>query len=82
MAFVPEFVQINLDYLKPNLPKLGDELRLTRMNTRIFADYSSPRHDFSGNITYLFENMYPADRWVYVQMLIEAEEKRFSEQKR
>ncbi|KAK1427987.1 hypothetical protein QVD17_16787 [Tagetes erecta] len=58
----PRFIQIFIDELKPDLQKLGDVLELRKMNVRIFADCSAPRHDISGKITYLFRNMYTDER--------------------
>lgn len=55
-----------LNYLKSNSAKLGDELRLNPSNVRIFANCFAPRHDFSGKIKYMFENMYLDDLWVYI----------------
>lgn len=81
MAVVSRFVQIILDYLKSNLPKLGDELRLTLMNVRIFADCYAPKHEFSRKITYMFVDMYTDERWVYIKSLIVNEERRFNEQR-
>ncbi|KAK1431949.1 hypothetical protein QVD17_08767 [Tagetes erecta] len=75
----PRFIQIFIDELKPGLQKLGDPLVLTKMNVRIFADCSTPRHDVSGKITYLFRNMYTDDRWDYIEKLKISEEKRFDE---
>lgn len=75
----PRFIHIILDYLKSNLAKLWDVLKQTPMNVRIFADCSSTRHDFSGKITYLFDNMYTDDRREYIQKLRIAEEKRFED---
>ncbi|KAK1431821.1 hypothetical protein QVD17_08517 [Tagetes erecta] len=49
------------------------------MHSRIFGDCKSVRSDCVGRVSYLWENMYPANRWVHIQRLIEIERKRGGE---
>ncbi|KAK1432071.1 hypothetical protein QVD17_08961 [Tagetes erecta] len=77
--FIAHVIIIFIDELKPDLQKLGDPLKLTKMNVRIFADCSAPRHDITGKITYLFRNMYTGERWEYIEKLKVSEEKQFGE---
>ncbi|KAK1424683.1 hypothetical protein QVD17_20018 [Tagetes erecta] len=64
---------------KPDLPVVGETLKIWSMHSRIFGDCKSVRSDFVGRTSYLWENMYPADRWVHIQRLIEIERKRVRE---
>jgi len=64
---------------KPDLPVVGDTLSIWPKNSRIFSDCKSVRYNCVGRISYLWENMYPADRWVHMQRLKEIEKKRVGE---
>ncbi|KAK1414711.1 hypothetical protein QVD17_30461 [Tagetes erecta] len=75
----PRFVQMILDDKRPDLPVIGDTLKIWSMHSRIFGDCKSVRSDCVGRISYLWENMYPADRWVHIQRLMEIERKRGGE---
>ncbi|KAK1424262.1 hypothetical protein QVD17_19586 [Tagetes erecta] len=72
------FVQIILNDKRPDLPVLGDTLKIWSMHLRIFGDCKSVRSDCVGRISYLWENMYLAGRWVHIQRLTEIERKRGS----
>ncbi|KAK1424305.1 hypothetical protein QVD17_19632 [Tagetes erecta] len=63
----------------PNLPVVGDELKTWEMHSRIFKDCKAVRSDCVGRTSYLWENMYTAERWVYIQRLMETERKRGGE---
>ncbi|KAK1407723.1 hypothetical protein QVD17_39347 [Tagetes erecta] len=73
------FIQMVLNDKLPNLPVVGAELKVWDMHSRIFKDCKSVRSDCVGRTTYLWENMYPTERWVYIQRLIETERKRGGE---
>ncbi|KAK1421706.1 hypothetical protein QVD17_24255 [Tagetes erecta] len=65
----PQFVQMILNDKKPDLPVIGDVLTIWSMHSRIFGDCKSVRSDCVGRMSYLWENMYPADRWVVEKKL-------------
>ncbi|KAK1427845.1 hypothetical protein QVD17_16543 [Tagetes erecta] len=75
----PRFIQMILNDKLPNLPVEGAELKIWEMHSRIFKDCKSVRSDCVGRTSYLWENMYPAERWVYIQRLLETERKRGGE---
>ncbi|KAK1406103.1 hypothetical protein QVD17_41389 [Tagetes erecta] len=75
----PRFIQMILNDKLPDLPVVGDELKIWEMHSRIFRDCKSVRSDCVGRTSYLWENMYPADRWVQIQRLMETERKRGGE---
>ncbi|KAK1432096.1 hypothetical protein QVD17_08987 [Tagetes erecta] len=75
----PRFIQMILNDKLPNLPVVGDELKIWEMHSRIFRDCKSVRFDCVGRTSFLWENMYPADRWVQIQRLMETERKRGGE---
>ncbi|KAK1407828.1 hypothetical protein QVD17_39455 [Tagetes erecta] len=71
----PRFIQMVLNDKLPNLPVVGDVLKIWEMHSRIFGDCKSVRADCVGRTSFLWENMYPADRWVQIQRLMETERK-------
>ncbi|KAK1431438.1 hypothetical protein QVD17_07897 [Tagetes erecta] len=75
----PRFIQMVLNDKLPGLPVVGAELKVWDMHSRIFKDCKSVRPECVGRTTYLWENMYPAERWTYIQRLIESEKKRGGE---
>ncbi|KAK1431926.1 hypothetical protein QVD17_08730 [Tagetes erecta] len=75
----PRFIQMILNDKLPNLPVEGAELEIWDMHPRIFKDCKSVRADCVGRTSFLWENMYPAERWVQIQRLIESERKRGGE---
>ncbi|KAK1407651.1 hypothetical protein QVD17_39272 [Tagetes erecta] len=75
----PRFIQMVLNDKLPNLPVVGDVLKIWEMHPRIFRDCKSVKADCVGRPSFLWENMYPADRWVQIQRLKESERKRGSE---
>ncbi|KAK1429967.1 hypothetical protein QVD17_12353 [Tagetes erecta] len=75
----PRFVQMVLNDKLPNLPVVGEVLKIWEMHSRIFGDCKSVRADCVGRTSFLWENMYPADRWVQIQRLMETERKRGGE---
>ncbi|KAK1431956.1 hypothetical protein QVD17_08782 [Tagetes erecta] len=75
----PRFIQMILNDKLPNLPVVGDVLKIWDMHSRIFGDCRSAHSDCVGRISYLWENMYPTDRWVHIQRLMENERKRGGE---
>ncbi|KAK1411619.1 hypothetical protein QVD17_38175 [Tagetes erecta] len=75
----PRFLQMILNDKLPNLPVVGEVLKIWDMHSRIFGDCRSARSDCVGRISYLWENMYPADRWVHIQRLMEIDRKRGGE---
>ncbi|KAK1415047.1 hypothetical protein QVD17_30817 [Tagetes erecta] len=75
----PRFIQMILNDKLPNLPVVGEVLNIWSMHSRIFGDCKSVRSDCVGRIAYLWENMYPADRWVHIQRLMEIDRKRGGE---
>ncbi|KAK1410108.1 hypothetical protein QVD17_36641 [Tagetes erecta] len=75
----PRFIQMVLNDKLPDLPVVGDVLKIWEMHPRIFRDCKSVKADCVGRPSFLWENMYPADRWVQIQRLIESERKRGGE---
>ncbi|KAK1431792.1 hypothetical protein QVD17_08451 [Tagetes erecta] len=75
----PRFIQMVLNDKLPNLPVVGDVLKIWEMHPRIFRDCKSVKADCVERPSFLWENMYPADRWVQIQRLKESERKRGSE---
>ncbi|KAK1421897.1 hypothetical protein QVD17_24618 [Tagetes erecta] len=75
----PRFIQMVLNDKLPNLPVVGEVLKIWEMHSRIFGDCKSVRADCVGRTTFLWENMYPAERWVQIQRLMETERKRGGE---
>ncbi|KAK1406572.1 hypothetical protein QVD17_42007 [Tagetes erecta] len=75
----PRFIQMILNDKLPNLPVVGEVLKIWEMHSRIFGHCKSVRSDCAGRTSYLWENMYPADRWVQIQRLMENERKRGGE---
>ncbi|KAK1432243.1 hypothetical protein QVD17_09138 [Tagetes erecta] len=75
----PRFIQMVLNDKLANLPVVGDVLKIWEMHPRIFRDCKSVKADCVGRPSFLWENMYPADRWVQIQRLKESERKRGSE---
>ncbi|KAK1431765.1 hypothetical protein QVD17_08391 [Tagetes erecta] len=75
----PRFIQMILNDKLPDLPIVGDELKIWEMHSSIFRDCKSVRSDSVGRTSFLWENMYHADRWVHIQRLMENERKRGGE---